>query len=114
MLENSVQNYTRQNKSRLSLGLPERTPEKYNLFIDENAVIPKIKRSMKLISTDDFGSLHDIILYVLIPSINNGAVDYDHPLVKTTADLSMALSENYNNQFGNFGQNRLFLFRKNG
>ena len=112
MLENSIQNYARQNEMRKSVGLPERKPAKYNLFIDETVIIPQLKKSAKLLSIDDFGSLHDIILYVLIPSITKGVVDYNHPLVKTTADLSIALSENYNNPFGNFGQNRLFLFRK--
>ena len=112
MLENSVQNYARQNEVRKSVGLLERKPAKYNLFIDEAAIMPQIKKSMRLISIDDFGSLHDIILYILIPLINKGAVDYNHPLLKATTDFSIALSENYDNQFGNFGQNRLFLFHK--
>ena len=112
MLENSAKNYAHQNEGRRLVGLPERKPEKYNLFIDENAIIPQVQKSAKLISIDDFGSLHDIVLYILIPMVNNGTVDYSHPLVKATAELSMALSGTYENQFGSFGQNRLFLFRK--
>lgn len=112
MLENSIQNYARQNEVRKLLGLTARKPVEYNLFIDENAIMPQIKKIAKLISIDDFGSLHDIVSYILIPLINRGAVDYNHPLLKAAADFSMALSTDYDNRFGSFGQNRLFLFRK--
>ncbi len=112
MLENSVQNYARQNEGRRSVGLPERRPVEYNLFIDEDTIVPQIKKRAKLMNIHDFGSLHDIVLYILVPLINNGVIDYSHPIVKATARLSTALPESYENQFGNFGQNRLFLFRK--
>src|SRR5207247_933049 len=82
MLENSVQNYTRQNEARISVGLPARKPAKFNLFIDEHTIIPHIKKTMNLVSVNDFGSLYDVVLYVLTPLINNGTHDYDHPLVK--------------------------------
>jgi len=112
ILENFMQNYSRQNDCRKSVGLSERVPAEFNLFIDENTFLLQIKKSMKLVHIDDFGSLHDIILYVLIPMINNGEIDYNHPLVKAATELSVSISEKYDNPFGNFGQNRLFLFHK--
>jgi len=112
ILENFIQNYERQNNCRKSVGLPERVPAEYNLFIDENKFLLNLKKQMKLDHVDDFGSLHDVILYVLIPMINKGEVDYDHPLVKAATELSVSISEKYDNPFGSFGQNRLFLFHK--
>jgi predicted O-methyltransferase YrrM len=112
ILENFVQNYKRQNDCRKSVGLPERIPAEYNLFIDENTFLLKMKERMKLIHSDDFGSLHDILLYVLVPMINMGEIDYEHPLVKAATELSVSILEKYDNPFGSFGQNRLFLFRK--
>ena len=112
ILENFMPNYTRQNDCRKSVGLPERIPAPFNLFIDEDTFLSHIKKSMRLVHIDDFGSLHDIVLYVLIPMINNGEIDYTHSLVKAATELSVSISEKYDNPFGNFGQNRLFLFHK--
>lgn len=112
ILENTIQNYKRQNDCREAAGLLRREPAQYNLFIDENIFFAHAKKSMRLVHIDDFGSLHDIILYVLIPMINGGNIDYAHPLVKAATDFSVSISEKYDNLFGNFGQNRLFLFHK--
>ena len=112
ILENFIENYTRQNDCREYVGLPKRKPAEYNLFIDEDVFVSHIKKSMELVHSDDFGSLHDIILYVLIPMINNGEIDYDHPLVNAATELSISISDKYDNPFGSFGQNRLFLFHK--
>jgi SAM-dependent methyltransferase len=112
ILENSERNYRRQNDCREAVGLPRRTPAEYNLFIDEEAFLGHAKKLLKLIHVDDFGSLHDIILYVLVPMINGGTVDYKHPMVKAAAQLSVSISDQYGNAFGDFGQNRLFVFHK--
>ncbi len=112
ILENFIQNYTRQNDCRKSVGLPKRNPAEYNLFIDEDVLIPYITKSLELVLIDDFGSLHDVLLYVLIPMISNGEIDYNHPLVKAATELSVSISEKYDNPFGSFGQNRLFLFHR--
>lgn len=112
ILENIIQNYKRQNDCREVVGLPRRIPARYNLFIDEDIFLAHAKKSKKIVSIDDFGSLHDIILYVLIPMINDGEIDYNHPLVKAATEVSVSISGKYDNPFGNFGQNRLFLFHK--
>jgi SAM-dependent methyltransferase len=112
ILENFTQPYKRQNDFRKSVGLPERVPAEYNLFIDEDLLVSHITKSMELVLIDDFGSLHDILLYVLVPMVNGGKIDYDNPVVKAATELSISISEKYDNPFGSFGQNRLFLFHK--
>lgn len=112
ILENFKQSHERQNDGRIAAGFPKRIPDAYNLFIDEAIFIPHVKKSMELLSIDDFGSLHDLLLYLLLPMIHNGNIMYDHPLVKAAADFSIGLADKYDNPFGSFGQNRLFLFRK--
>lgn len=112
VLENSQQSYRRQNKCREMVGLPPRVPDPYNLFLDEDRVLPHVQRTFELIHIDDFGSLHDLLLYVLTPLLNGGQVDYLHPIVRSGTELSLALSNVDDAAFGAYGQNRLFLFRK--
>ena len=110
ILENIDQTYQLQNNLREAIGLPRRNSASFNLFIDEDRFLDHAAKSLELISIDDFGSLHDIVLYVLTPMVNNGEADYDHPMVKAATELSLATSGKYG--FGNFGQNRLYLFNK--
>ena len=112
ILENSVQTHARQNDLRVAVGLPPRPVMEFNLFIDEPAFIAHAEKSTKLVRIDDFGTLHDILLYVITPMLNNGVVDYDHPVVKAATELCVSLPEKYENQFGTFGQNRLWIFQK--
>jgi ubiquinone/menaquinone biosynthesis C-methylase UbiE len=112
ILENSAQNYERQNDAREAVGLARRVPAAYNRFIDDAAFLSHAEKSMRLVDINEFGSLHDIVLYILVPMTNGGVVDYAHPLVKAATDLSIGISDKYKNAFGNFGQNRLFLFEK--
>ena len=111
VLENTKQNFVRQNDCREVLGLAKRVMPEFNHFLDESEFLGA-DESLELIATDDFGSLHDIVLYVLVPMINQGEIDYDHPLVKVAGDLSSGISEKYETPFGSFGQNRLFLYEK--
>jgi SAM-dependent methyltransferase len=111
MLENSIYTYSNQNYCREALGLPKREPAEYNLFIDETILFPYARANgLEHLTTYNFSSLHDIILYVLLPSLNNGRINYEDPLVKKAAELSIKLPDN--NCFGEFGQNRLYLFKK--
>ena len=112
ILENFIQSHAKQNACRAMVGLSERKPSEFNVFLDTDSFLSYLNNSMELIHIDDFGSLHDIVLYVLVPLINEGKIDYDHELVKAATDLSIPLSKKYPNAFGDFGQNRLFLFRK--
>ena len=63
-------------------------------------------------SNENFTTLHDLALYILVPMINGGKIDYKHPIVEAATKLSIAISENSDETFGNYGQNRLYLFQK--
>jgi SAM-dependent methyltransferase len=113
MIENSMTSYRQQNSCRSALGLAPRTPAEFNLFFDEAEIRAHIASvGLELVDVEDFSSLHDLMLYVLVPAINGGTVDYDHPLVQAATTLSMELSVSMTAAFGSFGQNRMFVCRK--
>jgi len=112
MIENSSATYGRQNHCRTLLGLPPRTPAAFNLFFDEARILPHLRSLGLEVEIEDFISLHDLMLYVLVPSMNGGTVDYDHPLVHAATRLNMAVSAETPNAFGAFGQNRMFVCRR--
>jgi hypothetical protein len=110
MIENSMASYRKQNECREFLGLSPRQPAAFNLFFDESEIRPHIAHAdLELIDVEDFSSLHDLMLYVLLPSISEGQVDYAHPLVRAAAALSERVFSREPGAFGDFGQNRLFV-----
>jgi SAM-dependent methyltransferase len=114
MIENNTKTYAKQNHARELLGLPARQPAEFNCFLDEASTLRHLDErcGMQTLDVEDFISLHDLALYVLVPAINGGAVDYDHPLVHAATKLSLAASAEQPGTFGDFGQNRLYLCRK--
>lgn len=113
MIENSQQTYNDQNHLRELVGLPKRTPATFNHFFDEATLIPFVlSLGLDLVDIEDFISLHDIVLYVLVPMVNGGKIDYDHPLVHATTKLNAAMGHHYPNFLKTFGQNRLYAFHK--
>ncbi|ABE62031.1 Methyltransferase type 11 [Nitrobacter hamburgensis X14] len=112
MIENSMATYDRQNHCRTLLDMPARTPAEFNLFFDETRILPHLKTLGFEVEIEDFISLHDLMLYVLVPAINGGTVDYDHPLVHAATQLSIAVSAEISSAFGAFGQGRMFVCRK--
>jgi ubiquinone/menaquinone biosynthesis C-methylase UbiE len=113
MIENSQQTYETQNQARQLVGLPMRAPAEFNHFFDETKILPFLPSAgLELLSIEDFISLHDIVLYVLIPMVNGGKVDYEHPLVGAATNLNLALSALRPNGIGAFGQNRLYKCRR--
>ena len=115
MIENSSQTYASQNVLRESVGLPARTPAEFNHFIDETTLKPFLPSAgLELLDVEDFITLHDLVLYVLVPMINSGQVDYEHPLVDAATRLNLAASELKPGSLGAFGQNRLYKCRKYG
>jgi ubiquinone/menaquinone biosynthesis C-methylase UbiE len=111
MIENSVQTHGALNEVRKALGLPPRPPASYNVFIDEPKVIEPFKKTMTLQAIDDFGSLHDLLLYAVDPAATDGEVHYDSKLMTRLTDASLALSELGLGANG-FGQNRLWVWKK--
>jgi folate-dependent phosphoribosylglycinamide formyltransferase PurN len=75
-------------------------------------VIRHVAGRLDLVRVDDFGSLHDLVLYLLGPLVNSGEIDYDDPYVAAATDLSLAAPAGLR-EFGRFGQNRLLMFRRN-
>jgi len=115
VIENSRSTYDEQNRCRQIVGLAPRVPASFNLFFDESAIRAHVQQlGLELVQVEDFISLHDLVLYVLVPAINGGTVDYEHPLVKVAAVLSTGMSASVPGAFGSFGQNRLFHWRKRG
>jgi len=113
MIENSQQTYGRQNLAREAVGLPARTPDVFNRFFDETTLLPFLPTAgLELVGTEDFISLHDLVLYVLVPMTNGGKVDYAHPLVAAATQLNTALSAIEPASAGAWGQNRLYKCRK--
>lgn len=112
-LENSEENHKNQNFLRSLIGLPNRNQAEFNRFISNNT-LEKILFDLgfELIKTENFIDLHDIVLYILTPMINNGEIDYSNPIVQAAANLNIALSSQNINLSGSFGQNKMHLFRK--
>jgi len=114
IIENYVQSYANQNQLRELIGLTPRISDPYNKFIHENLFEEFIvkKLGFEYIYSENFGSLHDLILYVLLPHINDGKVIYDHPLMESVTSLLEQMPDYFRNDLGNFGQNKLYLFKK--
>ena len=115
MIENVVQGRRAQNRLRTHLGLPERPlMPPFNLFMDETELVQYLSDiGMQDIETEDFSSLHDLMLYVLLPALNQVQEwQYGDPLVKVATELSIKNSLMMPDVFGRFGQNILFSCRK--
>ena len=113
MIENSVGAFDAQNEARELLGLPSREPAPFNRFIREEEMDAHIAGAgLQLLDLEDFASLHDLLLYAILPATNGGKIDYDHPLVLAAAELSMALSAEAELGLGRFGQNCLYVCQR--
>jgi len=110
LIENSITMRNEQNRLRALLDLPARPVAPFNRFVTEDEIKSHLDAAgLELVEIEDFMSLHDLLLYVLIPKLNGGHVDYEHPLVKIATELSLKTNPN---AFGSWGQNRLFVCRK--
>lgn len=112
MLENSRQTHATLNSIRDRLGLPPRPSAEFNLFIDEDSVVRRFSDVMQLLEVDDFSSLHDLVLYAVEPAAGDGEVHYDSPLMTRLSDAVLALQQLGFDDFGSFGQNRLWVWQK--
>ncbi len=113
LIENTIQQFEKQNELREFLGLKKRTVREHNLLLDEDGFIENVtteQQNLVLIKKSNFSSLHDFLVYILLPSVEEKEY-YDDPLVKN----AVKLIQNYPsglNSFGDFGQNQLFVFKK--
>ena len=112
-LENFESAHESQNRMRQILGLEPRKQAEYNIFMNEASVISKLKNlGLEDIRVLNYSGLHDMLLYVLLPQLNEGKIDYSDPLVHLSAKLTSSLELDQMNNLGSFGQNRLVLARK--
>ena len=113
LLENSSQAHSVQNHLRERVGLPARVEATYNHFLNEKAFGDYLKGSeLEIWKQVDFIGLHDLLLYVLVPMLNGGKIDYDNPLVHAATELTKKLSLEEMSSLGPYGQNRLIVCRK--
>jgi SAM-dependent methyltransferase len=112
-IENSAEARDRQNSLRLANGLADRPIDSFNTFVQDGrfeALAAEI--GLRVIDSQYISSLHDLLLYVLLPMTNGGIVDYDHPLVEASARLNIELTGRMDIDLGPIGQNRLVLCQK--
>ena len=114
VIENFTNSYANQNHLRSILGLPPRVPDAYNKFIDEDDFEKTIKNELgaEIILSKNFASLHDILLYVLLPHSNSGSLCYDHPVMESVTQLLLDLPDELSESFGQFGQNNLYVLKR--
>jgi SAM-dependent methyltransferase len=113
MLENSRQTHARLNAARRAVGLPFRPAAEYNVFVDEEAFVPRVRDAFDLEGIDDFGGLHDVLLYALKPAAHEAhAIVYDDALMDAATRLALALAAEGEAPLAGFGQNRLWRWRK--
>lgn len=112
LIENCIDSYNLQNHLREVLGLKPRTPAEFNIFVQERELIKHAESiGLKTKIFKNIGSLHDILLYVLLPKIY-GDIDYQHPLVEEAKNLEINLKNYSDNLLGSVGQVSLFVFQK--
>ena len=112
MMENSIQNYALQNKARVIAGLRPRIPPAFNLFIDEEVILPEVKKFFDVEPVIDHSSLHNIFQYIILPSVED-KIYYDTPIMNKVTELIIELNnKGLPNNFSNFGQGKLWILRK--
>lgn len=114
IIENFINSYANQNALRALIGLPSRVPDAYNKFLDENMFEKFVSEEvgLEITKVENFASLHDILLYILLPHLNAGTISYDHPLMNSVTELLINLPPEFSASFGYFGQNNLYVLRR--
>ena len=89
-------------------------PDSYNKFLTETTFESFVEDELKaeIVLSQNFASLHDILLYVLLPHLNAGQVVYDHPLMESVTELLKNVPEQFSESFGRFGQNNLYVLTR--
>ncbi len=111
MIENSTESHAKLNEVRKVLGLDPRPPASYNIFINQQT-IDTFKKEMKLVHTEYFGAVHDLMLYAAVPAANGGQVEYDTALMKTLTDALLYLHQSGVQHNLPYGQNALWVWQK--
>lgn len=115
MIENFQENYAEQNMLRRKIGLKNRHWPPFNHFLKRKE-LDWMGHSCELIEEKNISSLHDLLVYVVLPKIYPkrnapGKWFYDHPIVNTLTDLIIkgGWSNDLNEEIG---QNTLLVWEK--
>jgi SAM-dependent methyltransferase len=113
LIENSAEARARQDVLRQAVGLPPRPIDAFNTFIhDGDLEKVLLDRGFAIDECQTISSLHDLVLYVLMPMINGGKVDYEHPIVEAAAKLNIEISRTLKDSLEPLGQNRNVVARR--
>jgi 2-polyprenyl-3-methyl-5-hydroxy-6-metoxy-1,4-benzoquinol methylase len=112
-LENFKDAHMNQNRMREILDLKPRKTADYNLFLDEKEIVNQLdKLGLEGIRVFNYSGLHDVLLYILFPFLNDGEVNYSEEVVRIAALFTSRLELDDMDNLGTFGQNRLVIARK--
>lgn len=112
-IENSSEARNRQKDLRAAVALADRPIDSFNTFIADGKIEALARElGLDVVNAQYISTLHDLVLYVLLPMTNGGIVDYEHPLVEASARLNIKLIDDLGLDMGPVGQNRLVLCRR--
>jgi SAM-dependent methyltransferase len=113
LIENSHEQRLRQDALRNAVDLPSRPIDAFNTFIHDGAIERILDElGFEIVTSETISSLHDLVLYILLPMTNGGKVDYEHPLVEAAARLNIAMNAAQDDSLGSIGQNRNVVGRR--
>ncbi len=113
-LENFSNTHSYQNDLRELVGLPRREVAGFNNFFEYNELLKFLSSTNSdVVDESNFSSLHDIMQYVVVPLMSDGKNDYDHEVMAAVSQLLLKLELGHDNKFGNYGQNKLLVVKKN-
>tara|TARA_A100001011_G_scaffold400437_1_gene514993 strand:- start:2779 stop:3615 length:837 start_codon:yes stop_codon:yes gene_type:complete len=111
-IENFVNSRNKQDALRKIVGLESREIPKFNKFLYEESFLDLIKNYADVIEFKCISSLHDLVLYLLTPALNNGKVDYESPIVEKVTDLIINSDKKFNYKMNispDIGQNSICI-----
>lgn len=113
LIENSRTQRLRQDRLRAAVDLPSRPIDAFNTFIEDGAIEEVLgAEGFDIVTSETISSLHDVVLYILLPMINGGRIEYDHPIVEAAARLNIEMNATGDDSLGSIGQNRNVVGRR--
>ena len=111
-IENFINSRNNQDNLRQIIGLERRKIPEFNKFICEESFLNLIGNYSSVINFKCISSLHDLILYLLTPSLNDGEVDYESLIVEKVTDLIINSHKKLNYEMNispDIGQNSICI-----
>ncbi len=113
LLENFVDNHSKQNNLREFVGLPRRDVADFNNFFSYSELCGLLSESDLYIEDEsNFASLHDVMQYVIVPLMTSGKSDYDHEVMESVTNLLLNIDDDSEDSFGDYGQNKLVVIKR--